>query len=140
VAIDLKLAAFQAADKGQMELYLRWLERHEMEPGEEPPIGLILCEDKGDEQVELLQLDRSGIRVASYLTELPPKTVLRKQLKAAANLARKRLSEGEITAESSSGEVFTKLRLPEPEKPLKEAWSSEGKEKPSPKRSRRRKS
>ncbi len=140
VAIDLKLAAFQAADKGQMELYLRWLERHEMEPGEEPPIGLILCEDKGDEQVELLQLDRSGIRVASYLTELPPKTVLRKQLKAAADLARKRLAEGEITAESSSGEVFTKLRLPEPEKPLKEASSSEGKEKPSPKRSRGRKS
>jgi predicted nuclease of restriction endonuclease-like (RecB) superfamily len=91
IAVDLKLAAFQAADKGQMELYLRWLEKHEMEPGEEVPIGLILCEDKGEEQVELLQLDRSGIRVASYLTELPPKAVLRKKLRAATELARRRL-------------------------------------------------
>jgi predicted nuclease of restriction endonuclease-like (RecB) superfamily len=91
IAVDLKLAAFQAADKGQLELYLRWLERHEMEPGEEAPIGLILCADKGEEQVELLQLDRSGIRVASYLTDLPPKAVLRKKLRAAAELARQRL-------------------------------------------------
>jgi predicted nuclease of restriction endonuclease-like (RecB) superfamily len=94
IAIDLKLAAFQAADKGQLELYLRWLEKHEMEPGEEAPIGLILCEDKGEEQVELLQLDRSGIRVASYLTELPPKAVLRKKLRAAVELARQRLGNG----------------------------------------------
>jgi predicted nuclease of restriction endonuclease-like (RecB) superfamily len=91
VAIDLKLGAFEAADKGQMELYLRWLEKHEMGPDEEAPIGLILCEDKGEEQVELLQLDRSGIRVASYLTELPPKEVLRKKLKAVADAARGRL-------------------------------------------------
>jgi len=93
VAVDLKLAAFQAADKGQMELYLRWLERYEMEAGEGLPIGLILCEDKGEEQVELLQLDRSGIRVASYLTELPPKAVLKERLKAAADQARRRLDE-----------------------------------------------
>jgi predicted nuclease of restriction endonuclease-like (RecB) superfamily len=92
VAIDLKLAAFQAADKGQMELYLRWLEKHEIEPGEEAPIGLILCEDKGEEQVELLQLDKSGIRVASYLTDLPPKAVLRRKLRSATELARKRLT------------------------------------------------
>ena len=52
---------------------MRWLEKHEMEPGEETPIGLILCADKGDERVELLQLDKSGIRVASYLTDLPPR-------------------------------------------------------------------
>src|SRR5262249_550589 len=94
IAIDLKLAAFQAADKGQLELYLRWLEKYEMEPGEETPIGLILCEEKGEEQIELLQLDRSGIRVASYLTDLPPKDVLRKKLKAAADLARRQLTDG----------------------------------------------
>jgi predicted nuclease of restriction endonuclease-like (RecB) superfamily len=94
VAVDLKLRAFEAADKGQMELYLRWLEKHEMESGEETPIGLILCEEKGEEQVELLQLGRSGIRVASYLTDLPPKDVLRKKLKAAADLARRQLTEG----------------------------------------------
>jgi predicted nuclease of restriction endonuclease-like (RecB) superfamily len=94
VAVDLKLGAFEAADKGQTELYLRWLEKHEMEPGEATPIGLILCEAKGEEQVELLQLDRSGIRVASYLTDLPPKDVFRRKLKAAADLARRQLTEG----------------------------------------------
>ena len=95
VAVDLKLGKFQAADKGQMELYLRWLEKHEVEEGEETPLGLILCAEKGDEQVELLQLDRSGIRVASYLTELPPKAVLRKRLHAAAEIARERLGKGD---------------------------------------------
>ena len=74
-----------------MELYLRWLERHEMQPGEEPPLGLILCADKGEEQVELLQLDRSGIRVASYLTELPPVPLLQKKLHDSFLLARARL-------------------------------------------------
>ena len=91
VAIELKLGKFQAADKGQMELYLRWLEKHEMAAGEEPPIGLILCEDKGEEQVELLQLHQSGIRVASYFTELPAKSLLERKLKSAADLARRQL-------------------------------------------------
>jgi predicted nuclease of restriction endonuclease-like (RecB) superfamily len=91
VAIDLKLDKFQAADKGQMELYLRWLEKHEMEPGEETPLGLILCEHAGEEQVELLRLEGSSIRVASYLTELPPKALLQKQLRAAAERVRERL-------------------------------------------------
>ena len=88
VAIDLKLERFKAADKGQMELYLRWLEKYEMEPGEEAPIGLILCADKGEEQVELLQLDKSGIRVATYLTELPPKKLLEQKLHESARRAR----------------------------------------------------
>jgi len=91
LAIDLKIGAFEAADKGQMELYLRWLEKHEMQPGEEPPLGLILCADKGEEQVELLQLDRSGIRIASYLTELPPLPLLRKKLHDTMLLAQARL-------------------------------------------------
>lgn len=88
---DLKLGKFQAADKGQMELYLRWLEKYEMQAGEEPPVGLILCEDKGEEQVELLQLDKSGIRVASYFTELPAKSLIERKLKVAADLVRKQL-------------------------------------------------
>jgi predicted nuclease of restriction endonuclease-like (RecB) superfamily len=91
LAIDLKIGTFEAADKGQMELYLRWLEKHEAQPGEEPPLGLILCADKGEEQVELLQLDRSGIRVASYLTELPPLPLLRKKLHDTMLLAQARL-------------------------------------------------
>jgi hypothetical protein len=63
--VELKLEPFEAARKGQMELYLRWLEQHEQEPGEESPLVLILGADRAEEQVELLQLDRSGIRVAS---------------------------------------------------------------------------
>ncbi len=92
VAIDLKLGKFQAADKGQMELYLRWLEQHDTQPGEERPIGLILCADKSEEHVELLRLNASGIRVAQYLTELPPKKLLEKKLHQAIQLARERLA------------------------------------------------
>ncbi len=92
VAIDLKLERFQAADKGQMELYLRWLEKHEKRTGENPPIGLILCADKSAEHVELLQLEKSGIRVAQYLTELPPRKVLEHKLHEAIRIAREQLA------------------------------------------------
>ena len=92
VAIDLKLGKFQAADKGQMELYLRWLEQYEMQPSEEAPIGLILCADKSEEHVELLRLKDSSIRVARYLTELPPKKLLEKKLHDAISLARERFA------------------------------------------------
>jgi predicted nuclease of restriction endonuclease-like (RecB) superfamily len=95
VAIDLKLGKFQAADKGQMELYLRWLEKHDVHPGEEPPLGLILCADKSDEHVELLRLHESGIRVARYLTELPPKRLLEQKLHESIGLARERLAREE---------------------------------------------
>lgn len=92
VALDLKLGKFQAADKGQMELYLRWLEKHDTRPGEEPPLGLILCAEKSEEHVELLQLDKSGIRVAKYLTELPPRELLEKTLHNSVQRARERLA------------------------------------------------
>ena len=95
VAIDLKLERFQAADKGQMELYLRWLEKHDTRPGEEPPLGLILCADKSEEHVELLQLDKSGIRVARYLTELPPRELLEKTLHESIRRVRERLAIAE---------------------------------------------
>jgi len=93
VAIDLKLGKFQAADKGQMELYLRWLEKYEQQRGEDSPIGLILCADKSEEQIKLLQLDKGGIRVAAYLTELPPRRLLQRKLHEAILLARTRLEE-----------------------------------------------
>ena len=80
IALDLKLGRFKAQYKGQMELYLRWLERYEMQPGEETPLGLILCTEGSNEQIELLQLDASGIKVAQYMTELPPKEVLIRQM------------------------------------------------------------
>ncbi len=94
IALDLKIGPFEAADKGQMELYLRWLAKHEQQPGEDTPLGLILCADRGEEEVELLHLDRSGIRIASYLTELPPRPLLQKKLQDAIRLARARLEVG----------------------------------------------
>lgn len=93
VAIDLKLGKFQAAYKGQIELYLRWLEKHETQQGEDPAIGLILCAGKSDEHVELLELEESGIRVAQYLTVLPPREFLEQKLHDAIRLARKRLAD-----------------------------------------------
>jgi predicted nuclease of restriction endonuclease-like (RecB) superfamily len=91
VAIDLKLDKFKAAYKGQMELYLRWLEKHEMVEGENNPIGLILCADSNKEHIELLRLDESKIKVAAYLTELPPVKLLQEKLHKAISIARDRL-------------------------------------------------
>ena len=94
VAIELKLESFQPSHKGQMELYLRWLDKHERAVGEEPPIGLILCASADAEQVELLQLDEASIRVAEYLVELPPVAVLRERLHRAIEHARERTALG----------------------------------------------
>lgn len=88
IAVDLKLGKFKAEYKGQMELYLRYLDRYEREPGEEAPLGLILCTEGNRERIELLQLDAAGIRVANYLTELPPKEILMKQLQMSLDEAR----------------------------------------------------
>jgi len=92
VAIELKLGRFKAAHKGQMELYLKWLHKHERQPSEEAPIGLILCAESSREQVELLQMHQDGIAVAEYWTELPPKAELERQLHAALVEARERLA------------------------------------------------
>lgn len=92
VAIDLKIGKFQAADKGQMGLYLRWLEENEVQPGEEPPLGLVLCAGKTEGHVRLLRLEESGIHAAQYLTELLPKELLEKKLRDAIHLARERLA------------------------------------------------
>jgi predicted nuclease of restriction endonuclease-like (RecB) superfamily len=90
VVFDLKLRKFQAGDKGQMELYLRWLQKHEQLPDELPPIGLILCSDASGEHVELMLLDEDNIRVAQYLTILPSREVLQAQLHRAIEVARSR--------------------------------------------------
>lgn len=92
VAIDLKLGRFQAAYKGQMELYLRWLEKYDMAEGENKPIGLILCAGKNEEHIELMHLDDSNIRVADYLTKLPDPKLLELKLQQAVDCARNRLS------------------------------------------------
>ena len=92
IAIELKIGHFKAAYKGQMELYLRWLEQNEKESCEEPPLGLILCAGADQEQIRLLQLDKSGIHVSEYLTDLPPREVLEQKLKSAMQAARERLA------------------------------------------------
>jgi predicted nuclease of restriction endonuclease-like (RecB) superfamily len=91
VALDLKLRNFEAADKGQMELYLNWLKRQECEPGEAQPLGIILCAGKRAQHVELLELEKSGIHVASYWTKVLPKKLLERKLHDAVRLARARL-------------------------------------------------
>lgn len=91
VAIDLKLGKFQAAYKGQMELYLRWLEKYEMLEGENKPIGLILCAGKNEEHVELMHLHESNIRVADYLTKLPDRQLLEKKLQEAVERAQNKI-------------------------------------------------
>jgi predicted nuclease of restriction endonuclease-like (RecB) superfamily len=92
VAIDLKIGDFEAAFKGQMELYLRYLEKYEQVEGENMPIGLILCSGKNEEHVELLQLDKSNIRVADYLTLLPSQEILKQKLHQAIENAKNRMN------------------------------------------------
>ncbi|MEI6233865.1 MAG: PDDEXK nuclease domain-containing protein [Planctomycetota bacterium] len=116
VAVELKLESFQPAHVGQMELYLRWLDKHERAPGEESPIGLILCASADVEQVELLQLDAKSIRVSEYLTELPPLKLLQTRLHQAIEHAREQAArvlarnEAEITPTKKKLSKRTKRR------------------------------
>lgn len=102
VAVDLKVGDFRAEWKGQMELYLRWLARHEREEGEGPPLGIILCTGRKREQIELLELDRSGIHVAEYLTVLPPREALEAKLNQSIANARRRLLDARADADAAA--------------------------------------
>ncbi|KUJ59447.1 hypothetical protein AR687_23190 [Flavobacteriaceae bacterium CRH] len=98
VAIELKLGKFQAKHKGQMELYLRWLDKYEKQQGEKTPIGLILCAESSREQIELLEMHKDGIIVAEYWTDLPPKKQFEEKIhslltEAKEKIERKYLSE-----------------------------------------------
>jgi len=91
VVIDLKLDKFRAEYKGQMELYLKYLEKYEMEKDENPPVGIILCTEKGKEQIELLFLPEDRIKVSEYLTKLPPKELFIEKLHKAIQTAQVKL-------------------------------------------------
>lgn len=95
IAIDLKIGKFKPAYKGQMELYLRWLEQNEMEEGEEKPIGLILCAEGNQEQIELLQLDQANIKVAEYITQYIPQELLKQKLHQFTKKARELIDNRE---------------------------------------------
>ena len=112
VAVELKLDRFRPDHKGQMELYLRWLDRHERKQNEDSPLGIILCAGKNAEQIELLELGRSGIHIAEYLTVLPPKDVLKRKLHEAIERSRLALENrgedaGEATAKATVKENLT---------------------------------
>lgn len=92
VAVELKIGDFRAEYKGQMELYLRWLAKYEQESNEHSPLGIILCTGKKQEQIELLELDKSGIHVAEYLTVLPSREALQAKLHQSVVMARQRVS------------------------------------------------
>ena len=104
VAIELKLGHFKAAHKGQMELYLKWLDKYERQTGEDAPIGLILCAEASREQVELLEMHKDGITVAEYWTELPPKAELEQRLHEALRDARERLVRRDVLLKGSGDE------------------------------------
>lgn len=96
VAIELKLGKFEPEHKGQMEWYLNWLDKNERKSDECKPIGIILCADKDQEDVEYLELHNSGIRVTKYLTQLPPKKLLEQHLHKAIALARASYQEKDL--------------------------------------------
>ena len=96
VAIELKIDKFHAKHKGQMELYLKWLERYEKQEGEESPIGLILCAETSREQIELLEMHKDGIMVAEYWTELLPKKELEVKLHQAFTQAKERIESTKL--------------------------------------------
>ena len=93
VAIDLKIGEFEAGYKGQMELYLRYLEKYEKVEGENTPIGLILCAGKNEEHIELMRLDQSNIKVADYLTALPSQKILQEKLHKAVEIAKAKFNK-----------------------------------------------
>jgi predicted nuclease of restriction endonuclease-like (RecB) superfamily len=96
VAIELKLGKFQAKHKGQMELYLKWLDKYEKQEGENTPIGLILCAESSREQIELLEMHKDGIMVAEYWTDLPPKKQFEEKIHLLLTEAKERLERKKL--------------------------------------------
>jgi predicted nuclease of restriction endonuclease-like (RecB) superfamily len=96
VAIELKLGKFQAKHKGQMELYLKWLDKYEKQEGENTPIGLILCAESSREQIELLEMHKDGIMVAEYWTDLPPKKQFEEKIHLLLAEARERIERKKL--------------------------------------------
>tara|TARA_R110000868_G_scaffold8205_7_gene42709 strand:- start:11938 stop:13023 length:1086 start_codon:yes stop_codon:yes gene_type:complete len=97
IAIDLKLGDFDPAYKGQMEWYLNWLDKHERFDYEHRSLGIILCAGKDHDDIEYLEMDKTGIHVAQYLTELPPKDVLETHLRKAIAVAKENFAKRSLT-------------------------------------------
>jgi len=104
VAIELKFGRFEAADNGQMKLYLGWLDKYERREGELSPIGLILCSESGREELEFLKLDRDGIMVAEYWTKLPPKAELEHKIQTLLAETRERMEQRKLLGNGANEE------------------------------------
>ena len=100
IAIELKLDEFKAAHKGQMELYLKWLDRYERQPGEEVPIGIILCASASREIAEILEMDKAGIAIAEYWTHLPPKREFERKIREILEEAKEHLERRKMLKDS----------------------------------------
>jgi len=96
IAVELKVGKFKPAYKGQMDFYLKWLDRYDREPGEESPIGLILCAEANRDQIELLELHKDGIVVAEYWTGLPPKAELEAKIREIYRAAQERIARRQV--------------------------------------------
>lgn len=92
VAIDLKLGKFKPQYKGQMELYLKYLQKYEKQEHENPPIGLLLCSEGNTEHIELLLLGEENIKVAQYLTAFPDKQWFIEKLNKSIAIAQQNIS------------------------------------------------
>jgi predicted nuclease of restriction endonuclease-like (RecB) superfamily len=91
IAVELKIEKFRPAFKGQMEFYLKWLNRYERQEGENEPIGLILCPHANRGTLELLEMDKSGIAVAEFWTTMPPKAEFERKINEIMQEAKERL-------------------------------------------------
>lgn len=103
IAVELKVGKFEPSYQGQMNFYLKWLDRHERQADENPPIGLILCTATSRDQVELLELHKDGIVVAEYWTTLPPKAELQARIQAIYRDAHERIARRQLTAAAEEG-------------------------------------
>ena len=95
VLIELKLGEFKPEYKGQVELYLKWLAKHEQQADENPPIAILLCSSKDKEVIELMELEQDDIHVSEYWLQLPPKEILQAKLHKAIEEAKLRLEVGD---------------------------------------------
>lgn len=96
ILIELKLDKFTPAHKGQVECYLKWLSKYEKQPNEEEPLAIILCATKNQEVVEILDIADSGIHIAEYWLQLPPKELLQQKLHTAIINAKTKIDALEL--------------------------------------------
>jgi hypothetical protein len=105
VVVELKIGSFKAAYKSQMELYLAWLDENERQHDEEAPIGIILCATANRKKVEMLKMDKAGITVAEYWTELPPKAVFEQKIKNIMQEAQERIDRRKALPSTSQKKI-----------------------------------